>query len=49
MPIFSTIETIMALVNLLVKYEPALEKDVRDILAIVHRIRDGVVEKDPSK
>ena len=49
MSIFTTIDVIMHLINLLVQYEPALEKDVKDILAIIHKIRGQVASDEGVK
>lgn len=44
MSFLTSIDLVIHLVNLFVQFEPKLEADVRDILAIVHRIRDSAVE-----
>lgn len=49
MNIISTIEVIMSLVNLLVQYEPKLESDVKDIVAIIHKIRDSAAAAEGKK
>lgn len=42
--IFTTITLVETLVQLFVQYEPALEKDVEDILRIIKQIRDKLAE-----
>jgi hypothetical protein len=45
MNIFTTISMVEELLQLAIKYEPQLEADVKDILAIVDRIRNSLVQK----
>jgi predicted ATP-grasp superfamily ATP-dependent carboligase len=46
MNIFTTIEVVMNLLNLLVQVEPQLEKDVKDILRLIHEMRDNIQKSE---
>jgi len=46
MNVFTLIPVLMNLLNLFVQYEPALEKDVKDILAIVAKMRNSVAASE---
>jgi hypothetical protein len=49
MSVLSLIPVAIHLINLFVQYEPALEKDVKDILAIIDRIRNSVAKDEGVK
>lgn len=45
MNIFTTIAMVEELLQLAIKYEPQIEKDINDILAIVARVRNDLAAK----
>lgn len=46
MNIFTTISMVESLMQLVIEYEPAIEKDVKDILVIVDRIRNSLAQTE---
>ena len=48
MNIFTTISMVEELLQLAIKYEPQIEKDINDILAIVNRVRNDLAAKAGS-
>lgn len=46
MNIFTTISMVESLMELAIQYEPAIEKDIKDILAIVDRIRNSLAQAE---
>lgn len=44
MNIFTTINVVEQLVGMFIQYEPALEKDVKDILNIIDTIRNKLAQ-----
>jgi hypothetical protein len=49
MNLFTTIGMVESLLHLAIEYEPQIEKDVKDILAIVDRIRNSLATQEGTK
>lgn len=48
MNILTTITLVETLVKMFIEYEPALEKDVQDILKIIQKIRDQLAQTEKT-